>query len=194
MKEIRPGKTGETDQDKPQNDQEATRTAKAVIDLLREMDLFGNHTPKGANPVAFPLQVLSEAQYVAGMKDYETGYEKSLGERLAPYKKTLQKVEMAYEIIAYPLLENSEYGASIREGITDAEIYPNERTDEYPHRAPIALNDAELKILGRITQDRGLPFNPEKRVYQYTDLIHRRNARSEEIKRRFWYGSPAHDQ
>ena len=83
---------------------------------------------------------------------------------------------------------------SIREGITDAEIYPNERIDEYPHRAPIALNDAELKILGQITQDRGLPFNPEKKVYQYTDLIPRRNARSEEIKRRFWYGSPSYDR
>src|SRR3954454_14140194 len=110
MKEIRPGITGGNDQEKFQSDQEAIRTAKEVIDLLREMELFGNHTPKGADPVAFPLKVLSEAQYTAGMKDYGTGYEKDLGERLAPHKKTLQKVELAYEIIAYPLLENSEYG------------------------------------------------------------------------------------
>ena len=170
MKESRPESTGGNNQDKLINDQEATRTAKTVIDLLREMELFGNHTPKGADPVAFPLQVLSEAQYVAGMRDYETGYKKILGERLAPYKKTLQKVEMAYEIIAYPLLENSAYGMSIREGITDAEIYPNERTDEYPHRGPIALNDAELKILGQITQDRGLPFNPEKKYINILTL------------------------
>lgn len=194
MNESRPGLTGRNNQENFQNDQEATRTANAVIDLLREMELFGNHTPKGADPIAFPLQVLSQAQYVAGMKDYETGYEKDLGERLAPHKKTLQKVEMAYEIIAYPLLENSQYGMSIREGISDAEIYPNERTDEYPHRAPIALNDAELKILGQITQDRGLPFSPEKRVYQYIDLVPRRDARSKEIMRRFWYGSPSYDR
>src|SRR3954465_7725782 len=120
MKETRPGLTGGNNQDKLINDQEATRTANAVIDLLREMELFGNHTPKGADPVAFPLQVLSEAQYTAGMKDYGTGYEKDLGKRLAPYKKALKKVEMAYEIIAYPLLEEIHgYGLETRSLIRD---------------------------------------------------------------------------
>ena len=39
-------------------------------------------------------------------------------------------------------------------------------------RNRVELNDAELAILSRLTAAKNLPFNPEKRVYQYDEVFH----------------------
>src|SRR4051812_16191675 len=145
------------------------------------MGLFGNYAPKGENPASYPLSVLSEAQYLAGMKDFKTGPEKDLGNRLAPHRKMLQNVEMAYQIITYPILQDTVYGSATRELIRDAQTNPNIDIEEYPHRKPVALSLAERKLLGMLTQDRELPFDPKKEVYAYTDLVARADARQEDI-------------
>jgi len=163
-----------------------------VNDLLREMGLFGKYAPKGENPASYPLAVLSEAQYLAGMKDFKTGPEKDLGERLAPHRKMLKNVEMAYQIITYPILEDTEYGSATRELIRDAQTRPNVDINEHPHRKPIALSLAERKLLGMLTEDRGLPFDPKKEVYAYTDLVARADARQGNIMRRYGQNARAH--
>ena len=137
------------------------------------MGLYGDYTPKGEDPAWYPTKIMTEAQSLAGMKDYKTGHEKDLGARLAPHKKNLRNVEMAYEIIAYPLLKSSEYGLEVASAVRDAQANPNVDIEENPHRAPVTLDDAELKLLGIISQARGVPFNPEKRVYKYNDLVAR---------------------
>ena len=38
-------------------------------------------------------------------------------------------------------------------------------------RDQVELNDAELAILSKLTAARNLPFNPEKRVYQYEEVF-----------------------
>src|SRR4051795_6685159 len=83
----------------------------AVTGLLREMGLFGNYTPKGDNPTYFPIKTMQALQYLIGTREYKKGHEKELGERGAPYKGTLKRVEMAYEVLAYPRLEQEGYGA-----------------------------------------------------------------------------------
>jgi hypothetical protein len=153
------------------------------------MELFGNYAPRGVNPVEYPLTVFDEARYLIRSKDRQSGYEKDLGERLAPFEVALQKVRMAYDIISYPLLEDSARGISTRELIRDTKAHPGIDTHEFAHREPIRLDLIERKILGRIASDRGLRFDPGKSVYAYTDLAAMADARGEQIMRR--YGSDA---
>ena len=39
-------------------------------------------------------------------------------------------------------------------------------------RDQVELNDAELAILSRLAAAKNLPFDPEKRVYQYDEVFH----------------------
>ena len=95
---------------------------------------------------------------------------------MTAWKESIQKVEMAYEITAYPRLIGSGYETAVAEGIRDAIAHPNQDTNEYPHRAPIELNSEEMSVLGKLTEARGLPFDPEKRVYRYSELASLREA------------------
>jgi hypothetical protein len=150
------------------------------------MELFGTYTPRGENPIGYPLRVFSEAQHLIAMRDYKAGYDRDLGNRLAPYKDMLSHVSMAYEIIAYPKLADTQYGSATRELVRDAQAHPHREPDQHPHRAPVTLNRAEQKLLGIITAERGLPIDPQQQVYSYTDLPPRQdtNARVQELLRK----------
>jgi hypothetical protein len=129
--------------------------------------------------------------------------QKSLAENWPSWKKSIKKIQMAYEITVYPLLELAEaryardpkrdptehgpssYEMAINGLMRDAQEHPDKDTQEYPHRAPIELNDEEMKILSKITQARELPFNPKKRVYSYLEHLPRLDAKSEAIMRGF---------
>jgi hypothetical protein len=124
---------------------------------------------------------MDEMRYTIAMRDYKTGREKELGEKWAPWKQSIEKLISAYEIIAYPLLERSYYGNATRELARDAQAHPDIDTQEHPNRAAIELNDEELRVLGMLTQARGLPFDPEKREYRYTELIPQLDSRNEAI-------------
>jgi len=153
--------------------------AGAVTDILREMGLFGSYTPKREDKLWYPITVMSQALYIETMSEFKTGYEQDLGKRLSPHRKTLIKLEMAYEINAYPALRDTGYGLETSEIIRDAHDNAGIDIGVYPYRAPIVLNDPERIILGTITRDRGLPFDPEKREYRYTDLLPQLNDRGE---------------
>jgi hypothetical protein len=153
--------------------------------LLREMGLFGNKTPKGDDPLWFPIKIMGEAQSLIHTKNVRKGYERELGERLTPYKDMLNHVEMAYEMIAYsnikgrhrlmsphPEYANLEayYGAETAEKIADAKAHPGEDVEDNPHRAPITLNLAERDLLVILTHPRGLACDPNKMTYRFADL------------------------
>ena len=124
------------------------------------------------------------------------------------WSKSIRKIGMAYEVIVFPILEIAArrfnetnpldpyalgpdaYANSIREGIRDAQRNPGQNLEEYPHRGPIELNNEELTILGKITKSRGLPFNPQKRVYRYTDHVALLDARMQESQRSVMHFSP----
>jgi hypothetical protein len=119
---------------------------------------------------------MGDLQSDLAMGAYRHRDNKALAEKMTAWKKSLQKVEMAYEILAYPRLETVAGTMAVKEAIRDALAHPNQDTEERPHRAPIELNDDELKILGRLTQARDLPFDPNKRVYRYMELASLREA------------------
>jgi hypothetical protein len=144
--------------------------------LLEGKGLFDPATPQGENPTWYPIQVMSQLQSDLAMRAYRNRQDTARAEKLTAWKESLHKVEMAYEIIAYPRLIGSGYDMAVAEGIADAIAHPNQETKEHPHRAPIELNTEEVSVLGKLTQARGLPFDPDKRVYRYAELAALREA------------------
>jgi hypothetical protein len=136
-------------------------------------DAFGrlSETPPREDPAFWPVKVLNELNYMILERDHATEgpnawgvNPRELGERFAPYQEHIRKVKTAYEILAFP---HCKYEGS-RELIED-ELARDQRAFE---RDQVELNDAELAILSKLTAARNLPFNPEKRVYQYDDVFH----------------------
>lgn len=143
--------------------------------LLEGKGLFGSRTPKGEDPTWYPIQVMSEMQHDLAMRAYRNTQDKTLAEKLTAWKESIGKVEMAYEISAFPRLER-DYSLEVRDKIRDAQEHPNTDAQEYPHRAPIKLNSEELSTLGKIARARGLSFDAEKRIYRYSELSTLRQA------------------
>jgi hypothetical protein len=138
-------------------------------------------TPQGEDPTAYPLDVMSQLQSDLAMRAYRNRQDKALADKLTAWKDSINKVEMAYEILAYPRLSGSGliHETAVHEAIRDALRHPNQDIKEHPHRAPIELNDEELKTLGKLTKARDVPFDPNKRVYRYIEcLIGKRTAPS----------------
>jgi hypothetical protein len=71
-----------------------------VSTLLEGKGLFGRATPQGEDPTAYPLDVMSQLQSDLAMRAYRNRQDTALAEKLTAWKESLQKVEMAYEIIA----------------------------------------------------------------------------------------------
>jgi len=89
---------------------------------------------------------------------------RELGERFAPYQEHIRKVKTAYEILAFPHCKS----AGSRE-LIEGELARDQRAFE---RDQVELNDAELAILSGLAAAKNLPFNPEKRIYQYDEVFH----------------------
>ena len=123
---------------------------------------------EGWEPTYWPIQLMSQMEHDLQMKAFRERRIK-LGET-APETKSIEKVRMAYEIIAYPHLENPDLKLELNDTIRDALEHPGVRPEEFPHRAPVALNDAEARTLSKLTQAMELPFDPEKRVYRFAEL------------------------
>jgi hypothetical protein len=152
--------------------------------FLEEEGLYDRETPdlvypfstEKVEPVAYPLIVMGDLQFDLAKGAYHNRHNQPLADKLTAWKDSIQRVEMAYEILAYPRLETLAGTMPVKDAIRDALEHPNQDIEEHPHRAPIELSDEELKILGKLTQVRGLPFDPNKRVYQYAELAPLRKA------------------
>jgi hypothetical protein len=185
------------------NEQGSNSTESRVSKLLEARNLFEAFTPVGKDPTCYPIEVIENLVYDTSIKAHRGEVHKSLAENWPSWKKSIKKIQMAYEITAYPLLELAEarfasdpkrvptehgpssYEMAINDLIRDAQGHPDKDTQEYPHRAPIELNDEEMRILSKLTQARGLLFNPKKRVYHYLEHLSRLDAKSEAIMRGF---------
>lgn len=187
----------------PSQEQRNHLKESGISKLLEARDLFEASTPVGKDPTCYPIEVMENLVYNTSMKVHRGEVQTTLAENWPSWKKSIKKIQMAYEITAYPLLELAEarfasdpkrdptehgpasYEMVINELIRDAQEHPDKDTQEYPHRAPIELNDEEMGILRKITQARGLPFNPKKRAYSYLEHLPRLDAKSEAIMRGF---------
>jgi hypothetical protein len=80
-----------------------------VSTLLEGKGLFGHATPQRENSTWYPIQVMSQLQSDLAMRAYRNRQDTARAEKLTAWKESLHKVEMAYEIIAYPRLIGSGY-------------------------------------------------------------------------------------
>jgi hypothetical protein len=136
-------------------------------------DVFGklSETPPTEDPAFWPVRVLNELNYFIVERDHASDTlnvwgvnPRELGERFAPFQEHIRKVRTAYEILAYPHCKSQ----GSRE-VIEAQLAQDQHSFE---RDQVELNDAELAILSKLTAARNLPFNPEKRVYQYEEVFH----------------------
>ena len=151
---------------------DAERTGANVPGPFR--DVFGKlgETPSTEDPAYWPVKVLNGLYSMIIHRDVASPDvrnvwdvpAKEVGERFAPYEEHIRNVKTAYEILAFP---HCKYQGS-RELIDD-ELNRDQRSFE---RDQVELNDAELAILSRLAAAKNIPFNPEKRVYQYDDVFH----------------------
>ena len=124
------------------------------------------------DPAFWPVKVLNELHAMIVERDDVAPNARNVwgvpirevGERFAPFQEHIRQVKTAYEILAYP---HCKYEGS-RE-LIEGELARDQRSFE---RSQVELNDAELTILSRLTAAKNLPFNPEKRVYQYDEVFH----------------------
>jgi hypothetical protein len=153
------------------------RTESGVSNLLEARGLFKASTPEGKDLTCYPIEVIENLAYDTSMKVQRGEVQKPLAENWPSWKRSINKIQMAYEITVYPLLElvearfasdpkrdptehgPSSYEMAINGLIRDAQEYPDKDTQEYPHRAPIELNEEEMRILRKVTAARGLPLS-----------------------------------
>ena len=137
-------------------------------------DAFGrlSETPPKEDPAFWPIKVLNELNYMILERDHATerpnawgANPRELGERFAPYQEHIRKVKTAYEILAFPYCKYE--GSRV---VIEDELARDQRA--FYERDQVELNDAELAILSKLTAARNLPFNPEKRVYQFDNVFH----------------------
>ena len=137
-------------------------------------DAFGklSETPPTEDPAFWPVRVLNELNYMIVNREDATPNTpniwgvsaREVGERFAPFKEHIRNVKTAYEILAYPHCKS----AGSRE-VIEGELAQDQHSNE---RSQVELNDGELAILSSLAAAKNLPFNPEKRVYQYDEVFH----------------------
>jgi hypothetical protein len=137
-------------------------------------DVFGrlSETPPREDPAFWPVRVLNELNdMIVNREDAAPDSRnawgvpvREMGERFAPFKEHIRNVKTAYEILAYPHCKS----AGSRE-VIEGELAQDQHSFE---RDQVELNDAELAILSRLAVAKNIPFNPEKRVYQYDEVFH----------------------
>jgi hypothetical protein len=168
----------------PQQNQVKAKQPNNEIARIMDMVVFDQLDTPQEDLNFKPIQLLNQLQRELSMRAFREKHDALLIEKLTAWKKSVQKVEMAYEIIAYPFLLNEHIATpsfqshsrvqELRETITDAFVHPNIDIEVHPNRAPIELNEEEAKILHKLNQAMELPIDPDKRIYRYSDLASHR--------------------
>src|SRR5262249_23213733 len=137
---------------------------------LMEQNVFGKltHTPAGEDPAFYPIKILNDFNYwIVNRKEIKNNpgglpYAK-FGEYMAPMRESIRIVKTAYEILAYPHCKDR----GRRECIEDELVQ-----DQYSfERDEVELNDDELRALGKLAAARKIPFDPQKRLYKYSEVL-----------------------
>ena len=112
--------------------------------------------------VGQPYRSMTWLEDEIGFRMNEYKHDKVLVEKLASWKETITKVSKAYAIVAYPFCKLQKAKEYIEAGLG---------SDTQRHkRTKVELNDEEFELLGKLTAIHGLPFDPGKRVYEYSEV------------------------
>lgn len=149
---------------------EQAKPKSELSKLLEEKGLFRAYTPEWADPVNYPIEVMRQ---IKDDLDIKLKYDHSLGMRTEAqtnqlvnkynsWKRSIVDMTRAYEIIAYPFCKDQQLRESIKKDLVDDAYYNGTEN--------VHLNDEELELVGKLTAVRGLPFVPDKRIYEYSEL------------------------
>jgi hypothetical protein len=172
---------------KPKNKESASPKEQAkpkgeseLSKLFEEKRLLAAWAPKGRDPESYPIEAMRQIQDEINeriRRQYDVAVEyppdsiygkkiKALDEilvdKLYALRESTDKVQKAYEIIAYPFCKNEELKKSIKK---ELELY-----DDLSGRGKVEPNDEELEVIGKMATIRRLPFDPDKRVYRFTEV------------------------
>jgi hypothetical protein len=158
--------------DKPKQESELSK-------LFDEKRLFAAWAPKGRDTESYPIEAMRQIQdeineRIRRQHTIAEHWPEDLiqGKRMKAIDnifitkmysllRSVDRVQKAYEIIAYPSLKNQELKKSIKRELEEAdEGGPGE----------VELNEEELEVIRKMTTIRRLPFDSEKRVYEYTEV------------------------
>jgi hypothetical protein len=134
-------------------------------------------SPSGEDPAFWPRSVFEKFEFDIANRDYlkdKTRHE--FVTKLLPIEDSINRIRTAYEITAYASIQQRP-----RRELIESEL---QRDREYRGRESVELTDAEQKIVQRLCETpryaiRGgketlqpkIPFNPQQRIYNYTDII-----------------------
>lgn len=174
-----------------------------VGEYLENAGLFSGITPQGREPISYPIAEMDklDERLAEQIRRQQSAQEK---DKLRAQRESLRRISMAYQVLVHPLLDEAgkrfannpdrlplEHGAAsyrmiIEEQARDAQARPDLNTHEFPHRSPVRLTDQEHFSLVHMAAVRGVPFDPDRREYRYTDLIPQMDARNREAIDRFY--------
>ncbi len=168
-------------QSKPEQKEQAKPKGESELGkLLEEKRLFAVWTPKGRDPESYPIEAMKEIQselteriekqYAASEYLPEVliqgvqmkAVDQILIDKLYSLRESARKIERVFEIIVYPVLENQELKKKIEDEFVDKLNRGS--------IGEVVLSDEELEVISKMTRIRSLPFDPEKRVYNYTEV------------------------
>ena len=176
MKELgqgRPEAPKSQQEGPPPKEQAKPQGESGLSRLLDEKRLFAAWAPKGRDPDSYPIEAMKQIQSEVTeriQRQYDAAKHFSplrqsdvldaiIIDKLWDLKISIYNVERAYEIIAYPICKNQELKISIKKDL-----------EKEGHMGRIELNEEELEAIGKMTTIRGIPFDPEKRVYAYYEV------------------------
>jgi hypothetical protein len=142
--------------------------------------------PTGEDPAFWPRKAFLSFEELLENKDYINDKAKhELAIKLTPIQENMRKVRIAYEIAAYSSIRKELWGneKSFMHGIVEQDLKMDR---EFRNRDAVELTPAEQALVGRLcetpryTEDNRtgqrtlqpkIPFDPERRVYNYADII-----------------------
>lgn len=144
--------------------------------LLDEKRLFAAWAPKRRDPESYPIEAMKQIQAEVAeriQRQYDEakhfspqGRSEALDQiiidKLYSLKVSIDTVEQAYGIITYPFCKDEKLKRSIKEEL--------EKANDLTGRDKLELNEEELEVIGKMTRVRRLPFDPEKRIYEYSEV------------------------
>lgn len=144
----------------PQGRQEGSPPALSMDpEVLKKL----SYTPRGEDPVFWPLRVFTELNYYISVKDEAPNPDaRTIGNKYAPFQESINRVSTAYSIVAHRHCRYEGWKEQIEANL--------ERDRQTYGRDQVALTGPEIQFLNQITTARKIPLDPKKRVYSYSEV------------------------
>jgi hypothetical protein len=143
------------------------------------------------DPAIYPADMLNKLSILIEDREGHLNPEKiRLAEKLTPFEDSIRKMRMAYQVIAYPHCQNWSSQDWIEMDL--------KMDSAVRKRDQVTLNDAEMEIIGKLcTTPRykvyrdgtmmlqpEIPFNPQKRIYNYSEVINNPSTEITKIQKK----------